>query len=221
MRYLALHLEPVYALEFAENGVEALRMIEQNPPDLIVSDVMMPGMDGITLCRKVRELHSAGTLPMILLSAKGGSDDRAQGMEAGANDYLGKPFVMGELIGRLQLQAGRQGQTDPAVHPRIARLRREIAKRLPEQGLSVEILARDCGLGVRQLQRLTREELGQSPGGLINQMRMERARDLLRDAKDLTVAEIAAAVGLSPHYFNRLFRSQTGSTPLEFRAKTL
>ncbi|MCC5840219.1 MAG: response regulator [Opitutales bacterium] len=219
MRYLALHLEPIYSLEFAANGVEALPMIEADPPDLIVSDVMMPGMDGVSLCRKVREVHPPEALPIILLSAKGSTDDRVKGLEAGANDYLGKPFVMGELINRLQLLAARKRPPETPVHGTIVRLRQVIRERLAEPALSIETVARQAGLSIRQLQRLTREELGQSPGGLVNQMRLEKAKTLLREAKDLNVAEIAAAVGLSPHYFNRLFRSLTGLTPLEYRTR--
>jgi PAS domain S-box-containing protein len=219
MRYLALHLEPIYALEFASNGTEAIPLIAANPPDLIVSDVMMPGMDGVTLCRKVRETHTAEALPIILLSAKGSTDDRVEGLAAGANDYLGKPFVMGELINRLQLLAVGKRPAEKALHGSILRLQRVVEERLGEADFSIEAIARQIGLSIRQLQRLTREELGQSPGGLVNEIRLEKAKNLLRDAKHLNIAEIAAAVGLSPHYFNRLFRGMTGQTPLEFRGR--
>lgn len=220
MRYLALHLESIYELEFAVNGLDALSLIETRRPDLIVSDVMMPGLDGVSLCRQVREAHSAEALPIILLSAKGSMDDRVKGLEAGANDYLGKPFVMSELINRLQLLAGRGLRAETELcHAGITRLRQVIEERLAEADFSIEFLARQCGLSIRQLQRLTREELGQSPGGWVNQIRVAKAKTLLREAKHLTVAEIAAAVGLTPHYFSRLFRGMTGQTPLGFRAR--
>lgn len=219
-RYLVLHLEPIYELEIAVNGLDALSLIETKRPDLIVSDVMMPGLDGVSLCRQVRERHSPETLPIILLSAKGSTADRVKGLEAGANDYLGKPFVMSELINRLQLLAGRGPRAETeACHAGITRLQQVIEECLAEPDFSIEFLARQCGLSIRQLQRLTREELGQSPGGWVKQMRLAKAKTLLRDAKHLTAAEVAAAVGLTPHYFSRLFRGMTGQTPLGFRAR--
>ena len=101
-----------YAVDAAYNGVEALELSENNPYDIMIFDIMMPKMDGIELLRRVRE--SGNYTPVIMLTAKSEIDDRIAGLDAGADDYLAKPFAMGELLARLRSMTRRNTSYTPA-----------------------------------------------------------------------------------------------------------
>ena len=100
--YLARLLDSCYEVETVTDGMAALNAVQNNPPDLILSDVMMPGMDGFTLLRSLREQPQTQEIPIILLSAKAGEESRIEGLEAGADDYLIKPFSARELLARIE-----------------------------------------------------------------------------------------------------------------------
>jgi PAS domain S-box-containing protein len=212
-RFLAQQLETIYTLSFAANGVEALPLILTNPPDLVLSDVMMPGMDGVTLCRKIREHHSPQKLPILLLSAKGRAEDRLQGLQAGANDYLSKPFSMDEL--RLRIHTHLSVRREPTKGPTSWPGRvREVLHNLMGQGpFGASELAAALGLSQRQFQRRCVEAFGQTPGQLIQEVRLQRARELLEGGEIGSVADAARAVGLSASYLSRRFRATFNQAP--------
>lgn len=107
-----------YAIQEANSGVEALALFEQNPPDLVVSDVLMPEMDGLEFCRRLRSTRSGQLVPFIFLSSRKEVEDRVQGHQMGADDYLGKPFEPKELLAKIEAQLERSRR----IHSEIVRL---------------------------------------------------------------------------------------------------
>lgn len=107
-----------YVVQDASSGVEGLAMFEQNPPDLVVSDVMMPEMDGFEFCRRLRATRSGQLVPFIFLSGRKEVDDRVQGHQIGADDYLVKPFEPKELVAKIEAQLERSRR----IHSEIVRL---------------------------------------------------------------------------------------------------
>ena len=117
-----------YDVEAAGDGNEALRRARERPFDLVVLDVMLPGIDGIAVCRRLR---STGPIPILLLTALGGTEERVRGLDSGADDYLVKPFAYGELLARVRALLRR---TTPADHLRFGDLRLEPSSRAAWRG---------------------------------------------------------------------------------------
>jgi DNA-binding NarL/FixJ family response regulator len=107
-----------YLVQDVASGMDALKLFEQDPPDLVVSDVMMPGMDGFEFCRRLRATRSGQLVPFIFLSSKGEVEDRVQGHSIGADDYLIKPFEPRELLAKIEAQLERSRR----IHSEIVRL---------------------------------------------------------------------------------------------------
>lgn len=107
-----------YSILEASSGAEALSLFEQNPPDVVVSDVIMPGMDGLEFCRRLRATRSGQLVPFIFLSGRKDLDDRIQGHQMGADDYLVKPFDPKELVAKIEAQLERSRR----IHSEIVRL---------------------------------------------------------------------------------------------------
>jgi len=107
-----------YSVQNASSGVEAMDLFEQNPPDLVVSDVMMPEMDGLEFCRRLRNTRFGQLVPFIFLSSRKDIDDRIQGHKMGADDYLVKPFEPRELVAKIEAQLERSRR----IHSEIVRL---------------------------------------------------------------------------------------------------
>lgn len=205
--YLRLHLDLHYDVREAENGLVALEYLEEAVPDIIVSDVMMPHLNGLELCQRIRADARWKAIPIIMLSAKAAVDNRVEGLKAGADDYLAKPFSVAELLGRLQ---ARLPQT--AVRPEsgdqawVEKLEVCVKAGLGRAGFDVEELSRQLGYSSRQLRRRVIAIFGMSPAALLLKRRMETAHELVRQRRHSTVAEVAHAVGLSPTYFSRRYR---------------
>jgi two-component system response regulator MprA len=115
-------------VELAEDGMEALRRAREHPPDLVVLDIMLPGLDGIGVCRRLR---ATAQFPILLLTALGGTEERVKGLDSGADDYLVKPFAYQELLARVRALLRRAG---PADHLRFADLVLEPANRAAWRG---------------------------------------------------------------------------------------
>ena len=128
-------------IEVAPDGNEALRRARDHPFDLVVLDIMLPGLDGISVCRKLR---STGSVPILLLTALGGTQDRVRGLDSGADDYLVKPFAYEELLARVRALL-RRGK--PAEHLRFGDLRVEPASRAAWRGdRQIELTATEFDL---------------------------------------------------------------------------
>lgn len=204
--YLRMHLEPYYTVSEAVDGQAAFDEIDASAPEIIVSDVMMPRLDGISLCRQLKASSHWREVPFFILSAKAAVDHRVEGLAAGADDYLGKPFSVNELLERLRSRVPWGESADAAAKAWRDALEACIANQMAEPDFDVEALARELGLSPRQLQRRVREHYGRTPSALLLTRRLEKGRELLTSGHHETMAEVAHAVGLSPAYFSRRYR---------------
>lgn len=237
-QYLARILTDSYRLFLASDGAEAWEMIRAEQPDLVLSDVKMPVMDGIELCRAVRSSEETDYVPVILLSAKAQLDARLEGMDAGADDYLPKPFSSAELLAKVRnTLASRQllrQRIRSELAPRLAvaedvvpesadavflrRVFEALREHSADPDFSIELLAKELAMSRMHLYRRLRELLGKAPADVLVDYRLERASQLLA-AKTGTVSEIAYGVGFkSVSHFSRRFRDKFHCSPTDFRA---
>jgi transcriptional regulator GlxA family with amidase domain len=201
-------------------------------PQLIVSDVVMPALDGFALCRRIRERPELDHLPLVLLTARADIEDRLDGLRHGADDYIGKPFDRRELAARvanllerrrrLRERARTVGLTrlgevsaTPLDEAFLRRVLEAVDARLGDPDLTVASLAAGVAMSPRHLQRKLEALAGSSPQELIGSIRLARARELLeRGAGNVT--EVAFAVGFSDSSaFSRAFRRRFGLPPSE------
>ncbi len=237
--YIRRHLEPEYRVVEAADGIEGLERARQLTPDLVVSDVMMPGLDGNALFRSLREDPELELVPVILLTAKASAESRIQGLRDGVDDYLVKPFDPRELRARVDnLIASRKRLLErigPQAPPRslrmsevhvtpaddslLARVQALLEERLGDPELSVGALASALGCDRSYLLRKLRALTGESPSGLIRSLRLQRAEQLLRAGAG-PVSEIAYAVGFkSVAHFSNAFHERYGERPSVFAAR--
>ena len=229
-------LEPQYRVLESADGEDGLRQARLSLPDLILSDVMMPRMDGLTMSRALREDPETGSIPVVLLTARAGRDDQLDGLDTGATAYLVKPFdadvlrlQVSNLIGQQQrlrerlsirpLRAPEPMQDQPEPAPQSALEEQVIGiigEHLADPQFSVEALAEAVGLSRQQLYRRLKEDTSDTPVAYIRRYRLERAAQLLRERQG-NVSEVAYAVGFnSLSYFSRCFGDQFGQTPSAF-----
>lgn len=219
----------------AANGEQAWRMACDELPDLIVSDVMMPGCDGVELTRRVRAHADTHAIGLLLLTAKAGSEHAVAGLQAGANDYLAKPFDSSELLARCEAivaHARRLQHRLAAAAPKPApepvedgdsrwrqRLDRQIAAKLHDPAFGVEELARSMHADRSHLFRRCKELLGMSPSDYLRETRLAHGHGLLeRNAGN--ISEVAYASGFdSLSSFTRAFKNRYGVAPSQVRAR--
>ncbi|MDP2423496.1 MAG: response regulator [Bacteroidales bacterium] len=226
-------LQADYNIIYAENGLEAYKKVLSDKPDLIVSDVMMPQMDGIELCCRIRENFDTSHLPMILLTAKAEIEDRIVGLKAGADSYIPKPFHPEHLKVRIKklLQLGvsirnRFGKQDdnPALvkdipDPFFQKLLSCIDENIDDETLSSEKLCDKLAISKTSLYNKTRSVLGTTPHSLIYQRRLSKATTLLKSTT-MTVSEIIDQTGFTSRtHFYDLFNKAYGCSPSDYRNK--
>ena len=232
--YIQGHLATRYRVLEAINGVEALQIANKQKPDLIISDVMMPEMDGYTLCKEIKSNSELADIPFILLTAKAEEEDKVEGLRTGADDYIFKPFSATELMVRAenlidirarlrQMYSNQIFEVTPsAVEVASAdsvfmqQVQDLVEQHIDNPNFGTDWLADEIGLSPRQLRRRIKTLTRLSTTGFIRTLRLQRAAQLLgQDAG--TVAEIAYAVGFNdPKYFSRLFRQVYGVSPSEY-----
>ena len=233
--YLRRHLEAAgYRVDEAEDGQDALDRVRERLPDLVVSDVMMPRLDGLGLCRALRQDPETDFVPILLLTAKAATEDRLDGLAEACDDYLTKPFDVRELVARVgNLIAQRQrlrdrfagdGAAVPAVPPSldlpasaddafVSAVHAAIAAHLGDEDFDVAALARAVGQSRGSLLRRTTALMDVAPSDLIRTMRLDHAARLL-EARAGTVSEVAYAVGFkSVAHFSNAFLAHTGARP--------
>jgi signal transduction histidine kinase/DNA-binding response OmpR family regulator len=229
--YVTRHLTGAsYRVIEAGTGDEGLRLAREIVPDCIISDIMMPILDGNALCRAVKSDPELDFVPVILLTAKAGREHKLEGLSVGADDYLTKPFDVAELLARVEnLIASRQRLHDrfqqrAELHPAaveapsrddafLERVKQVLESHLADSEFSVDTLAHAVSQSRSQLYRRLNELLGQSPSEVIQSFRLERGADLLA-ARAGTVSEIAYGVGFkSVSHFCRRFRARYGTSP--------
>lgn len=232
--YLKSLLANDYQLEVAANGEEGWDKALKLVPDIIISDVMMPVMDGFELCDKLKKDMRTSHIPIIMLTAKADISSKIEGLERGADAYLSKPFNKEELRVRLeklvelrkQLQA-RYGSLEPLVPSEDIRVQMEDAfmvklhglleTHFSEENFGVPDLCRELLMSRAQLYRKVAALTGQPAAAYIRSFRLQKAKTLLQTTT-LTVSEVAFEVGFKDlGHFSRTFRKAFGQSPSDFR----
>lgn len=214
----------------ASDGEEGLRMALEHNPSLIISDVLMPKMDGIELCDKIRRNERTAHIPFIMLTARSSVKQQIEGLEHGADAYIAKPFNMDYLqaqIDRLlankdryikKIKSEKENIVEVETNDTILlrKLSNIIDEHLDNTELSVDVLCKEIGLSRTHLNRKMKELTGDSPASYIRQIRLRKSTQLLKEG-NLTISEIAFKVGFSsPSYFSQAFRDYYGVTPKEY-----
>lgn len=230
--YVKMLLREKYTVVEAVNGQEGLKQAMKYVPDAIICDVMMPVMDGMECCRRLKTEIQTSHIPVMMLTAYAMDEQKIKGYECGADSYLSKPFSAKLLLTRLRnlidnhkrlksffsdrsvtVQDVPLGKVDKGFVDRLYEL---IEKRMGDSELSVESLGEELGLGRVQLYRKAKALTGYSPNELLRIVRLKRASSLLAST-DKTVAEITYEVGFSsPSYFTRCYKDYFGESPTDF-----
>ncbi|WP_229320809.1 ATP-binding protein [Larkinella knui] len=231
--YIHQQLSNRFRVVQAMRGDEGLQVARRVVPDLIISDVMMPVMDGFSMTRHLKEDDLTSHIPVILLTAKDDVDSRKEGFEGGAEQYLAKPFALDELVARintlltqrdlLRKKYSREVKLQPAgalVRDREAefleKAMRIIGEHLTDEAFTVEVLQREMGMSRMQLHRKLKALTDQSASDFIRYIRLQRAADLLQQP-GIQIAEAAYQSGFQHlSYFSRCFKEQFGMLPSEF-----
>ena len=230
--YIFTTLKKDYRVLTAENGVRGLEKSMQIIPDLIISDWMMPEMDGLVFCQKIREDQRTSHVPVILLTAVATEDARIRGLETGADDYLTKPFDTRELLTRVrnlietrkqlrdrfsrELYLGPKKTIVSSMDEKfLEKVMETIETFMGEPEFSMEKFGQEVGLSRMQLHRKLKALTGQSPGDFLRSMRLKKAKRLL-EAKAGNVSEIGYEVGFNNlSYFSKTYREEFGISPSE------
>ncbi|MBA4054860.1 MAG: hypothetical protein C0490_09125, partial [Marivirga sp.] len=217
-------LSDKYAIHKARNGKKALEILEEERIDLVISDVIMPDMDGLTLCRKIKENIQSSHIPVILLTAKAEIENRIEGLQVGADSYIPKPFHpehlfirIEKLIERMELirkkfknfgdmdmaQMGMGiGEKDDDFFLKITKC---IQLHLSEPEFNADIIAEEVGLSKASLYKKVKTITSLTPHGLIKQYRLKKAADLLKNS-NMSVSEVIYETGFnSRSYFYKSF----------------
>lgn len=231
--FLASELESCFNLRVATDGQMGLAMAKEEDFDLVVSDVMMPGMNGFELTKRLKNKFETCHIPVILLTALSTDDKVLEGTESGADAYITKPFSPQLLVARifqlldqrerLKQKFSKEGQTVRSAmcasdqdQMFVRRLDAVIYPRLGEQDLSVDKVAGLLRMGRTLFYRKVRGVTGYTPNDYIRVLRMKKAAELLAKG-DNNVSEVAYAVGFdNPYYFSKCFKAQYGMPPSQY-----
>ena len=235
-RYISTELGHRYKFTVVNNGKEGLKeLLANNNYDLVVSDVMMPEMDGFTLLRLIKTNLNLSHIPVILLTSKADVGNRLEGLERGADAFLAKPFDMEELHltienliqTRQRLKGkftGAQQQSSKIEVPEVKgndeqlmeRIMKVLNKNLSDSDFNVEMLTQEVGISRAQLHRKMKEMTGLSTSEFIRNIRLEQAARLLKEQK-INVTQVAYTVGFSNlAHFSTIFRKHFGVAPSEY-----
>ena len=225
-----------YRVYTATHGNEALQRMSDADIDIVVSDVVMPGMDGLALCRKIKNNLNTSHIAVLLLTAKNSMDDRVACYEAGADAYISKPFAMKVLRARInnlifnKQKLQQEFKSDVNVNISTLEYRsldekfldsaiRCIENHLSQVDFDIETLASDVGMSKSSLYRKIKSMTGLSPHEFIRNIKLKHACRMLK-SKPVNISEVAYAVGFStPKYFAACFKSEFGITPTEYQKK--
>ncbi|MDL2277619.1 response regulator [Parabacteroides sp. OttesenSCG-928-G07] len=231
--YLAGNLKEQYLILEAPDGVSGLELALQEIPDMILTDVMMPQMDGIQMSKHLKEDIRTSHIPIILLTAKSGEESKLEGLSAGADDYITKPFNMEILMVKMHnlVEKGKQRRItfnnqikiEPSKIAISSVDEKLISKALlyteaniSNPDFSVEELSRELGMSRVHLYKKLTSLTGKSPIEFIRVVRLKRAAQLLEESQ-LSVSEIAFEVGFNnPKYFRKYFKDEFGILPSQY-----
>ena len=234
--YIAQHLTLANLL-FARNGAEGLQKAKETVPDMIITDVMMPGeVNGLDLCRSIRSDELLNHIPIIIISAKTTEDDRIEGLDAGADAYLVKPFNSEELLVRVKKLLERQQRMrekmanlsvdDSTPDTTMTASDRQFLNRvidttyrlMAKGNVDMETLASEMALSRNQLNRKIMALTGQNSSAYIMKLRLARAKRLLKADITMSVGDVALKCGFDDMgYFSRVFKQSFDMTPTQYR----
>jgi len=241
VRYLTGSLQQFYRIEIAHDGEEGIAKAIEKIPDIIVTDIMMPGKNGYELCHELKNHQLTSHIPVLMLTARADRSSRLTGWRQGADAYMEKPFLLEELQTRInslleqrrKLQdyyrslSGLPGSTASEAPVAAGRLENEFLQRvsviveanLDNTQFSVEQLSREVFISPSQLYRKLKALTGLSPIAYIRKKRLVKARQLLADSR-LSIATVAGRSGFEdPKYFSRIFKREFGESPTKYRSK--
>ena len=234
--YLCQLLSAEYRVTGADSGEAGLQAAEEQIPDLVVCDLMLPGMDGFEVVHKLRGDEKTSHIPIIMLTARSDRESRLEGLRERVDDYLIKPFNDEELVLRIAnllairdilrarfggaLIAGEEAR-DLLREPErrfLEKLQGVLETHYAQEAFSISSMASEMAMSERQLQRKLRAVTDQTPALYLRLFRLHRSLKLLADGR--RVSEVAYDVGFSsPAYFASCFRAQFGCTPREYQAE--
>lgn len=238
LEYLKQELSKDYVVSTCHNGKEGLQEVLKDRPDLVISDIMMPEMDGNTLCMKIKSNINTNSTPVILLTAKNLEEDTLEGLETGADAYIVKPFNMDILrrtiinllnsrrIMRLKF-SGKEGQEGKVKEVKMStpdekllnRIMEVINKHIDDSDLTVDMIASEVGISRIHLHRKMKELTNQSPHVFIRNVRLKQAARLLQDPRQ-SISEVTYACGFSNiSSFSTIFKNAYGVPPREYQQR--
>lgn len=233
--YIKTELSDWYRFEHASNGKEGLKMLLIGKYDLVISDVMMPEMDGVTMLKKIKGNSNVSDIPVILLTSKSEVENRLEGLRKGADAFLAKPFNMEELhilidnlvdnVRRIRGKySGAQGQKAKIEQIQVKgnndalmeRVMKYMNEHLADPDLNVEKLTEDVGISRAQLHRKLKEIAGVSAGEFIRNLRLEQAARLIEEGQ-INITQVAYSVGFcNQTHFSTVFKKHYGMSPSEY-----
>ena len=232
---LADHLNVNYNVLTAVNGKEGLDICMESYPDLVISDVMMPVMDGVEFCKAVRNNLQIAYMSFIMLTAKSDVESQIEGFEAGADYYLAKPFSMKILdlnVKRLLAYKERMMRDQDVPSRKIReeiledkdnaffeKLKSFLEDNISDSDMSVDMICMEMGIGRTRLYAFVKKITGMSLGDYIRELRLLRAADLLKHS-DMNITEVLYDTGFSSNsYFSKVFKIRFGMSPSEYIRK--
>ena len=228
--YLRRALSSTYKVSEAVDGKSGLEMARRIVPDLVISDIMMPVMDGLEFCSQLKQDKAISHIPVILLTARSLDEQRAEGYKHGADAYIAKPFSLELLLSRIdnliesrkKLSQMFSNTDENGVYEKLSnetdktfvtQLRKIIQENLGNSEFNVERIGDEIGLSRVQLYRKVKALTGHSPVEMLRKARLMRARHLLRTTEK-SVSEVAYSVGFStPSYFSKCYKDEFGESP--------
>ncbi len=238
-RFLRLELEGDYCILEAENGVQALDITKDTLPDLVITDVMMPEMDGRELCHALKSDPSTSHIPVIMLTALASNRETVRGLEARADDYIAKPIKPAYLRLKIQNRFDTRARnierfreeflkpegplerigTKPQRDEFVDKIIETVYSNLGDTKFDVTALSEALHMSRYTLYRKLKSMTGETPGGFIQKLRLKRAAELIL-TNEYTVSEISDLTGFNElSYFSRTFKKQFGCKPSEYKAK--
>lgn len=232
--YLKACYDGHFSISVASNGKEGFEKAVQEIPDIIISDVMMPEMDGFELCKKLKDDYCTSHIPIILLTAKADIPSRIEGLETGADAYVVKPFNQEELLVRMRKllelrkklfqrysnENGMSPSADPLIRKEdefLKNLKDAVLRNLHNEDYNIPDLCREMAMSKSQLYRKFKALTGKSVARYLRTLRMQKARELLKTST-MNITEVGYEVGMkSLSTFSQVFKEEFGESPREFK----
>lgn len=232
VEFIALNLSDTYRLLKAYNGDQGMRLAIEHIPDLIISDVMMPLTTGVELCKRLKTDRYTSHIPIILLTARSSAEHQMEGLDAGADDYIVKPFNINVLTAKIRntlksrenyririLDSNEPALAVPQAHGEksfLDTLIRHISQNLADEQINAEALAQNVAMSQTQLYRKLKALTGQTVNEFVRNIKLNHAANMLAN-NGMSVKEVAYMTGFSDRrYFSKCFKEKFGRSPSDF-----